>query len=82
MYLQEERSNFEIGRTPAVSDSILGDTRHPFLLTLYNFKNIERARPPPPGARPLTYRSAKLKVVFIFKLHCTKNKSLSLFLFS
>ena len=74
MYLQEERSNFEIGRTPAVSDSILGDTRHPFLLTLYNFKNIERARPPPPPPRCAAPDLPKCKIKGRFHFQITLYK--------
>ena len=37
-----------------ISDSILGSTRHFFLLNLYNFKNIGGARSPcPPTPRSL-----------------------------
>ena len=53
---QGTRSNFEIGGGAGgrgapllVSDSILGGTRHFFLLTLYHFKNIGGHVPPPPA---------------------------------
>ena len=63
---QGPRSNFEIGRVRGGgggggtdSDSILGGgTRHFFLLTLYNFKNIGghvlHRPPPPPAPRSLS----------------------------
>ena len=61
---QGPRSNFEIGRVgggggeaPIVTQ-YWGGTRHFFLLTLYNFKNIGGARappsPPPPAPRSLS----------------------------
>ena len=47
--IQGLRSNFKIGEGGTISASILGGgggTRHFFLLTLYNFKNIEKHVPP------------------------------------
>ena len=45
---QGPRSNFEIAGTPLVTQYWGGgDTRHFFLLNLYNFKNIEGGHVPP-----------------------------------
>ena len=50
------------GRGGTISDSILGGTRHFFLLILYNFKNMGgRARALP---APLTPRSLVLLIVY------------------
>ena len=66
--IQGPRSNLKIaggggGRGSTVSDSILGDIRHLFLLTLYNSKNIGGHVPP----GPLTLQSL-LFFLFSFRV--------------
>ena len=60
---QRPRSNFEIGGG--------GGHKTFFLLILYNFKNIGRARAPPRGPQPPLLRGpcvCRISVIIIYKL--------------
>ena len=72
------------GGGSTVSDSLLGGTRHFFLLALYNFKNIGgRGHVPLPSPPPATRSQSRLEgsrlkwvgfsVTFHLSFHCVRN---------